>query len=75
MEMADEGPAEEEAQAWYQADIHQLAESNEAIAHSFEALFALLVDRLLVSVTENPETVGSEGEEEEEPEGAEEGHV
>ena len=75
MEMADEGQDEEEAWAWYWADIHRLAESNEAISHSFEALVALLADQLPVSVMENLETGGSEGEEEEELEDAEEGYV
>ena len=72
METADLDPDEEEAQAWYWADIHQLAELNEAITCSFEALVVLLADWLPVSRTENPENAGLEGEEEEEPEDAEE---
>ena len=71
METADSDPDEEEAQAWYWADIHQLAELNEAITCSFEALVVLLVDRLLVSRTKNLEGAGSEGEEEEDAENVE----
>ena len=39
----------------YQADIHHLAESNEAIARSFEALVLLLVERLPIPMSGNPE--------------------
>ena len=58
-------------------DIHWIAESNEAIACSFEALVVFLADQLLVSGTEHPEGAGSEGEEEEEDdvENVEDGHV
>ena len=71
MEMVDSDMDEEEAWAWYRVDISQLVDSNEAIAHSFKALVVLLVDRLPVSRPENLEGVGSEGEEEEEAENAE----
>ena len=75
MEMVDEDPDEEAAQAWYWADIHQLVDLSEAIAHSFEALVVLLADWLPASRMGNPEGAGSEGEEEEEEENAEDGHV
>ena len=71
MEMVHLDPDEEEAQARYWADICHLAELNEVIACSFEALVVLLVDRLLVSRTKNLEGAGSEGEEEEDAENVE----
>ena len=73
MEMADLDLDEEKAWAWYWVDIHWLVGLNEAIVHSFEALVVLLADWLQVSRTENPEGAGleGEGEEEEEPENAE----
>ena len=46
MEMVDSEPDDEEARAWYQADVHRLAESSEMIAWSFEALVLLLAERL-----------------------------
>ena len=54
---------------------HNIADSNEAITHSFKALVVLLADRLPVSRMGNPEGVGLEGEEEEEEENVEDGHV
>ena len=39
----------------YQADIHHLVESSEAIAHSFEALVLLLAERLPVLMSGNLE--------------------
>lgn len=61
---------DDDAQAWYWSDIHRLAESNEVITHSFEALVALLVDWLPVSRPGNLESVSLE--EEVEPEDVEE---
>ena len=75
MEMVDEDPDEEAARARYQVDICRLADSNEAITHSFEALVVLLVDRLPVSRMGNPGGAGSEREGEEESENAEDEHV
>ena len=77
METEDEDPDEVAAWAQYWADIRWIAELNESIACSFEALVVLLVDWLLASGTEHPEVVGSEGEEQEEgdAENAEDGHV
>ena len=62
MELADLDLEDEDAQAQYWVDIHWHAELNEAIAHSFEALVALLVDRLPVLRMENLESMGSEEE-------------
>ena len=76
MEMEDKGPDEAAAWAQYQADIHQITESNESITHSFEALVVLLADQLPASGTEHPEGVALEGEEEEgDVENAEDRHV
>ena len=73
METVDSDPEDEEAWARYWADVHQLAESSEAIARSFEALVVLLVDWLLVLMPVNLESVDSE--EEEKPENVEGWHV
>ena len=75
METEDKDPDEVAAQAWYRADIRQIVELNESIAHSFESLVVLLVDRLPVSGTEHPEGAGLEGEEEDDVENAGDGHV
>ena len=76
METEDKDPDEVASQARYRVDICWIAESNEAIAHSFEALVVLLVDQLPISVMEHPEGAGLEGEEEEDDaENAEDGHV
>ena len=74
MEMVDEDPDEEAARAQYQADIHWLVDSSAAIAHSFEALVVLLADQLLGLRMGNPESAGSEREEEEEEKIAEDEH-
>ena len=63
---------DEEACARYQADVHRLAESSEAIARSFEALVLLLAEQLPMLVSGNPGTGSSD---EEGTENAEEGHV
>ena len=44
---------DEEARARYRVDVHRLAESSEAIAHSFEALVLLLVEWLPVLISGN----------------------
>ena len=72
MEMVDLDPEDEDAWARYQADVHWLGESSEAITCSFEALVVLLAEWLLVSMLGNLE---SRDLEEEEPENAEGGHV
>ena len=56
-------------------NIWWLADSSKAIAHSFEALVVLLADQLPVLRMGNLEGVGLEGEEEEEEENVEVGHV
>ena len=51
---------DEDTWAWYQADIHQLAEVSETITRSFKALVALLSDWLPVTRLENWESLGLE---------------
>ena len=77
METEDEDLDEAAAWARYWADIRQVVESNESIAHSFKALVVLLVDQLPASRMEHPGGVALEGEEEEEgdAENVEDGHV
>ena len=75
MEMEDEDLDEAAAWARYQADIHQIAESNKSIARSFEALVVLLADWLPALGTGHPEIVVSEGEEEGDTENAEDGQM
>ena len=47
----------------YWANVHQLVESSEVIACSFEALVLLLVEQLPVLMLGNPESIGSDEEE------------
>ena len=56
--------------AQYQADIHQLADSNESIAQSFKALVILVLEFLPALALRGWESVDSE--EEAEPEDVEE---
>ena len=72
MGTADSELDDEEARAWYQADVHCLAESSEVIAWSFEALVLLLAERLPMLMLGDPGTGSSD---EEGAEIAEERHV
>ena len=69
MGMADSELDDEEAWAWYRADVHRLVESSEVITHSFEALVLLLAEWLPVLMSGNP---GSGSSDEEGMENAEE---
>ena len=69
MGTADSEPDDEEARAWYWADVHCLAESSEVIACSFEALVLLLAEWLPMLILGNP---GSRSSDEEGMENAEE---
>ena len=51
---------DKDTQAWYWADIYQLAEVSKTIAHSFKALVTLLLDQLPATRLENQESLGSE---------------
>ena len=62
MGTVDLEPDDEEAQARYWADVHCLAESSEAITHSFEALVLLLAERLPMPLSGNPGTRSSDEE-------------
>ena len=53
MGMVDLEPDEEEAQVQYQADVHHLVESSEAITHSFKDLVLLLVEWLPMPMSGN----------------------
>ena len=72
MEMVDLEPDDEEARAWYRADVHRLAESSEVITWSFEALVLLLAEWLPMPMLGDPGTGSSD---EEGVENAEERHV
>ena len=72
MGTVDLEPDDKEAQAWYQADVHHLAELSEAIAQSFKALVLLLAERLPMPMSGNP---GMGSLDEEGVENAEERHV
>ena len=69
MGTVDLEPDDEEAQVRYRADVHHLAESSEAIAHSFKALVLLLAERLPMPMSGN---MGSGSSDEEGMENAEE---
>ena len=72
MGMADSEPDDEEARAWYQADVHRLAELSEAITQSFEALVLLLLEWLPMPMSGDP---GRGSSDEEGAENVEERHV
>ena len=72
METADLEPDDEEARAWYRADVHRLAESSEVITWSFKALVLLLVERLPMLMLGD---LGTGSLDEEGAENAEERHV
>ena len=72
MGTADSEPDDDEARTRYQADVHHLADSSEAIAQSFEALVLLLVERLPMPMSGEP---GMGSSEEEGAENVEERHV
>ena len=69
MGTADSEPDDEEAQAWYWADVHRLAELSKVIACSFKALVLLLAEWLPMPMLGNP---GSRSSDEEGMENAEE---
>ena len=72
MGTADSEPDDKEAQAWYQADVHHLADSSEVITWSFEALVLLLAEQLPMPMSGDP---GTGSLDEEGAENAEERHV
>ena len=53
MGTADSEPDDEEAWAWYRADVHRLAESSEVITWSFKALVLLLAEQLPMPMSGN----------------------
>ena len=72
MGTADSEPDDEEAQAWYQADVHCLVELSEVIAWSFKALVLLLVEWLPMLMSGD---LGMGSSDEEGTENVEERHV